>query len=200
MSIEQGEIVIELDHFKNSDVLFYPIQKLLRSRIVPSRTGRRIPEQFFRFEHDAIPGLYIHLNEKKKIGRVTDPLSYPENEGKKLAIDAARRQHAAQRGSSLPKPIAPWKEIVKENLTTDEIRTWKFYMRRLVDGMTDHRDSSENYGQRVSVANLIQGRLPTEAEILQTGRVRRYRYANVPWSKPYIEALPEDGDTLDVPA
>ena len=152
--IKADEIVVIIDHPKNSDVLFSPANVNLRSRILPSRLYGA-PPQYQKFSMSGIPGQRIHLNAKKREGRITDTLADDENKQLLEDLKTFRAQLDPPKYDS-----DPVDEIVKKNLTEEDVATWLFWMVRLVE-----REEAE----------LVQGKLPSIKELKESGKVRRTR-------------------------
>lgn len=182
--IQEGEVVVEVQHTKDTLVSFFPAGMQLRSRWFPKMIGLRAPDAYTDLPIEGIPGQRVHLDEKNRVARITDPLADDENKSRWEHIkrcDANLR--ARGKASVLTEYTQPCAEKRFERLTDADIITWKFWMRQLVDGK---RDFSANYKDPTnpievkSHGEMLQGTLPTQVEMLKTGKVRApsYRQGN----------------------
>ncbi len=182
-----GEIVIEIDHPRNSDVSFFPAHdETLRSRMIPTRTGETPPAPYAAaFAINGIPGQRVHLHVKKRVGRVTDPLGDKENDGMCERIKEAddkmplRNKHKLFPGAD---KIVPRQTKLYENLSEEDVDTWLFWMEQLVEGYKDWTDAYKAKPRDLSLlkisphARLVQGKLPSCKELLRTKRIKRPTY------------------------
>lgn len=162
-----GEIVIAIDHPKNSNVFFFPVNDLVRSHFYPSRSGAGAPEVLTKYMIQGIPGQRIHIDVKAKRARITDALGDKANERflKTLKDECSRSAKPMHCGD-------PVKDAVYENLTPEDIQTWLYWMRRMVDG--GWRDPETRDVQ--PTAKLVQGALPDLDTVVATGKARRPKY------------------------
>lgn len=164
MPINNGEVVVEINHFKNSDVWVHPLRKALRSRFIPMRTGAHYPSwlQAAALRPNGIPGMRIHLDEKRGKIRITDALGDPENEDFYKTLNAA---YEHRMGQPLGEPLRD----EERSLTREDIDTWKYWLAKMVQlGVYDTTTERKR-----PVAELIQGHLEDYRTIQERGRVRR---------------------------
>lgn len=162
----EGEIVVEVDHPKNSDVFFYPATQSVRSRFIPYRSGTGAPGQLNKYQARGIPGQRIHIHVGSKVGRITDALAEDESFYEELKRDM----------DTGPKPIrvgVPNRTVVFTGLTDEDVQTWLFWMKRLC---TDSYKTAETRQDLGVAGKEIQGKLPTLEEIIGTGKARRPRF------------------------
>lgn len=187
----KDEIVIEVDHPKSADVDFFPANCSVRSKIYPSRLGSSPPPEYTQFHATGIPGQRIHLDPKARIGRIVDGLGDKENESIIDRLKAARTQLKA-RGRHVDDMSKPVREKRYENLSDEDIRTWMFWMRKLVDGKPNRRGENTNEpqleGKVESWANQLQGKLPTLEDIVKEGPVRRPVHTDYGRRHPHVES------------
>lgn len=160
---EPGEIVVEIDHPKNSNVEFHPTSMSLRSRILPSRFGNAIKPWMLKYEQKGIPGQRIHLDVEKRCGRIVDGLSDDP-----ALMDQINRDIQTSEIRTAAYAIA--KEDRRENLSDIDVQTWLFWMRRLVD---KHYRTAEDRKDLGAIARCIHGTLPKLDDIVATGKVLR---------------------------
>lgn len=155
-----NEIVIAIDHPKNSDVYFFPINDSVRSKILPSRS-RGTPKPWMQpLMLSGIPGQRIHLDVKASRGRITDELGDPKNEQVAELLQSHREG-------------APNKDIEFADLSPEDVQTWLYWMRRLVNDQYQDAETGKLTG---TTAKLIQGTLPELEDIVATGLARRPNY------------------------
>lgn len=131
--IRQGEVVIEIDHPRNSNVLFFPAQSLLpadnatiRSKIVNGRSGPGAPRPFVTIL--SIPGQRIHVDPKSGKARITDALADKENERILTQV-----KDAAAKSENIRKAVSGAQKEYSTTLDTVGVNNWLFWMARLVD-------------------------------------------------------------------
>lgn len=195
MGVKQGELVIEINHPKNADQYFRPIKKSLRSRFLTPRSGPGAKAPLNAFATTPIPGQRIHLDWKKRVGRITDPLSEPES---KDLLEQMNRVWSQIGQSGRCGPLA---DEEFKNLTEEAAYSWLYYMRDLVEG---HRNSAklyENAAREDEVkftpfAEVIAGEWPagltTLLAIRQTGKVLTYNMRSSPPGARTLPVLTKD--------
>lgn len=120
-----GEVVIEIADDRNRSVLWPCTKRLLRGRwlranllgITMHRDIQTMPD---------IPGMRVSLNCATKTAKTTDPLNEP------------RQKELCERLKTVLSelfriPSGPEKDSEKTNLSPSEVKTWLYWMRRLVD-------------------------------------------------------------------
>lgn len=127
-SVDDCEIVIEVDHPTNSNVWFYPHgRRVLRSRFLLSRAnpGGKVPSSHLACSE--IPGTLIGLNVKERFGVVHDPITDTEHETVREAIKRAKKSTSGQR--------VGFTEVHAEHPDLEELQLnrWLYWMRRLLD-------------------------------------------------------------------
>lgn len=139
-----NEIIIEIDAPHNANVVFHPIQSVLRGRWldtrIPSGHGSRNTQ--IRDIKD-VPGMRIALDVQAKKARVFDPLG--EQQYRQLCLDIRTKwQTSAGVQPLIAAPVEPIPE--KEfNLTQEQVATWWHWMKRLC-AQGDARHVSGTWG------------------------------------------------------
>lgn len=169
--ILQGEVVIEIDHPKNSDVYFHPTGTSARSVVQPFRSGAGVPPTFTQIAR--IPGQRIHVDAKGLRGRITDALADPKNARIMESVKAAGR------GMRSPCMLGDQPDDEVFNLSNIEtVHNWLYWMARLVEA-----------GHAVKV----QGELKASEEYVKGGDIkipsvdlnaRRLEHGDSPYMKP----------------
>jgi hypothetical protein len=132
-----GEILVEIADERNSNVM-WPITKvLLRGRWARVNTLGQTMAQVMQPLPD-IPGLHVGVDCARKLSKILDPLNEPRNAELVKKIQAVLKEAFRQ-------VYGPEKDVVQEGLSDGEIKSWLYWMRRLVDN-----------GQAV----VIKGELP----------------------------------------
>ena len=121
-------IVIEIADECNRSVLFHPNQMKLRGRWDSQRVSYKRPHPALAKLPPIIPGIQIRVDIQKKLTGIFDPLSLPENAHIINAIKDAR-----QEVSGISPGHDPWPAINRKDCADTEIKTWLYWMRRLVD-------------------------------------------------------------------
>jgi hypothetical protein len=140
---ELGEIAIEIDNDNCNNTRFAPLSMEVRGRWsnarIASHGGGNWSEDENRLMNQMpeIPGQRIILDCRTGKGRIVDPLSLPANAG--LLADAKRIV-----SNVLHQNMEPVKEVPYDNMTATEIKTWLYWMHRMVDG---------------KIAKLVSGKL-----------------------------------------
>ncbi len=133
---EGHEITIELAVFReenglkiaNQNVMFHPAKKTLRGRW----ETRNLPPGTTALNHDGalltleeIPGMHIALNPVTGAARIYDPLGLPQN----AKLWEQCKGVARSCFGNNYKPA----ETIKQQLGKDQVATWYYWMKRLVD-------------------------------------------------------------------
>jgi hypothetical protein len=93
-----------------------------------------------------VPGICIELSSQRRIARLYDPLALPEN---KELMEMVQRAILNGRGDKQ----GPMREINFDNMDENEIKTWAYGLRRLVDGRQ---------------CRVLRGKVPTIDELRRT--------------------------------
>jgi hypothetical protein len=91
-----------------------------------------------------LPGMRVGLDARAGRGRVFDPLNLPEFK------ETLEKAQAALESGPWRKKYGPEKDVEYPSLRPSEVKSWLYWMRRLVDGKS---------------AKVLSGRLPTMEEI-----------------------------------
>lgn len=166
-----GTVRVDIDDARNCDVLFFPTETKLRSRIMPFRSGARPDSRLAQIQ--SIPGMQIEIDCEKRVGRIVDLLGKEENrrilENIKSALLTPGRENFSPQVVSGPEQD---REYV---LGPDEIVNWLFWMVRIVES---------------GRGTVSSGRLPEKAEIVATERVRNVNLGGAPvaaYIKPIVD-------------
>lgn len=132
--IRNGEVVIEIDHPANSNVMFFPAMTVmkageegLRSRLVSGRSGPGGPRPFATIL--SIPGQRIHVDVKAGVGRITDALGDKENAQLLDKVKKAAKDTQTVRNWNVSGPIPS----VEVKLSPVDVHNWLFWMARIRD-------------------------------------------------------------------
>lgn len=188
-----GEIVIEINHPKNSPVMFDPAGQPVRSRFLTPRSGAAPKPCLQAFAIRPIPGQRIHLHIKNRLGRITDPLGDPEN---KPIIEAVNR---AMRELGEPQSC-PHDDIEFKALTEEKLLSWMYYMHLLLEGIRVNTPSLVDAGETAfdvhPVAELIQGTFPEEYDsslkLRQTGKILSFSPRRIAGQTMYIDKVVDE--------
>lgn len=111
----------------NTNQLFFPLERVVRSRIVFARFGRKYRLDDATQMLDHVPGERLHIDLDRRIGRCTDGLLDPENESINQQCRAAARE------MQMPFFLG-YGKAEEIQLTTDTAYwNWIFWMRRIID-------------------------------------------------------------------
>lgn len=121
-------IVIEIADGCNRSVLFHPNQMKLRGRWDSQNVSYKRPHAALAKLPPIIPGIQVRVDIQKKLTSIADPLSLPEN-----AYIIAAIKDARQEVSGISPGSEPWPTINRKDCADSEIKTWLYWMRRLVD-------------------------------------------------------------------
>jgi len=127
-----AETIIEIAGPNNESVVFDPVGQRLRGRWSHVATaGHTIHESLAALQRAApeIPGIYIALDPQARTARVFDPLKETE-EGQRIwsLIQPVLTTYEAFLNNG-----RPWDTQVYENLTPDQVKTWAFEIRNVLD-------------------------------------------------------------------
>ena len=150
------EIVIAVDKPRNGNVYFYPTNCAIEGTFKPWRTpGAKFKPPILALGE--IPGERVHLDVKGKTGRISHALRDPDN---------AKTLEKVRRAARTCQPPVICGEAPKEdrwfrNLTEEQVNTWLYWMRRLVDE---------------GKATILQGQLPGLDELKTRKDILRPSY------------------------
>jgi hypothetical protein len=199
-AIRAGEIVIEIDHPRNGDVMFDPIALALRSRFITHRSGPRAQAPLNQFNTAPIPGQRIHLDLKRGIGRITDPLADPEN------AELLKTINDVNVSLQPPRPLACAQPELEFRLQTKngsgDRETWMYFMRRLLEPnlMNTAEGAKPNTAalpqKMAPMARMVQdnfpSQYPTTLELRQTGLVKTCNPMRLPGESAFIPILSDE--------
>jgi hypothetical protein len=160
---EQNEIVVEIDHPKNSDVLFHPTNTLIRSRLFPFRSNGRPLPWMQKYNAKGVPGQRIHLDVEACRGRIVDGLGDDKEFLKAFQADCMSGEYRILEHK-------PHDTLTFEGLTPVDVSTWMYWMKRLVE--KEYKDAVDRKSMG-KIAKLLNGRLPSLDEIIARGNVLR---------------------------
>ena len=149
-NLRSNEIVIAIDHRKNGAVFFFPIHRALQSAFRPHRTTGQPKAAINQFS--VVYGERVHLDVKNKTGRITHQMADPENKGllERIRSAVVEIPILAQMGD-------PHEDEIHRNLSDEQVRTWLYWMSRLV-----HQERH---------ATVVQGDVPKPNDVLKNGPV-----------------------------
>lgn len=166
---EKGEIVIEVDIRRtiqddklgpmtvgNGDLYFYPLDDVVRSRIIPQRSvgggTKRVWDSI-----PSIPGQRIHVNPRTMKAKITDALNDDEN---RLILEQVKRaeKDSSSGARALGGGVSGGQKDRTITLNTaGDLHNWLYWMARAVNE---------------SKATLLNGELPEEQTLLEGGDIR----------------------------
>lgn len=177
---------IEIAGKQNEQAKFSPTGDKLRGRWTASNVAHRDKGEAMKAMSriEAIPGQYVELDTNKKQGRIFDPLSETP-EGKRIwkeVEDVLRRFQSVFGGRKrLETP-----KVVSE-LSADQVKTWAFHMRTLIDtGMARYVAGSDELPDVQTIRHKWPGRRMTDP-LATSGRFEAGK-----WS----DEVPEKGREL----
>lgn len=145
-----GEVIIEVGDKRNNQKMFSPTRTILRGSWAKANlvSDERV-EQVETIPD--IPGIRILISPVRRTALIFDPMSLPENTQLNRDVqEAIKKNFGTQCG--------PMEKIAYEDMSDTAIKTWLYYMRRMVDG-------SKTNGVQWTDAKIVAGSLPTMAEI-----------------------------------
>jgi len=164
-----SEIVIEVGTDRNSNVLFTPLDTVLRGRWVRSNTRLSFSPDSGYNQLPDVPGIYVALDIKSGTLRGVDPLSLDENKDLMAKVAAAALHDQG--------PVGPWTEIKKRGLSPTKIKSALWRMHELVEG---------------NKARVVRGEMPKPQDILAMDGELELRTGPI----RIVDADPETGKTL----
>lgn len=160
-----GEIAIEIASRRNSQTTFGPTMSKLRGRFSIYNLPRgSTSANTDLMQMPEIPGQQVWINPATRTGRIVDPLNREEHKNK---IEEMNRVISTFKGEEPRKAVD---DRSFPNLTDDQIRTWLYWMRRLVDEKK---------------AVVAAGNLPQLTEI--RGKVQKDFWDSSAYAQPYAE-------------
>ena len=139
-----SEIVIECHMGNNGSPVFNPLERSLRGHW----SNTKIPGQEMRpalRNMPDVPGINIAIDPELRTCRVFDPLETDKSTWERIdSIITANQQHFDGR-------MKPWDEVKQENIDDDTLKTWLWWMARLVESKK---------------ARAVLGELPSKEDIL----------------------------------
>ncbi len=130
-----GEIVIEVGDNHNRNPVFAPTQTFLRGRFLKSNLHHSVFNEYVENLPD-LPGHRILIDPRRRYGLIFDPLS--RDEFRAQLQDAQKRLRGQSVSTAGPVNVTygPDQDYKFERMKDSEIKTWIFYMRRLVDAQS----------------------------------------------------------------
>jgi hypothetical protein len=128
------QFVIEIAGPKNENVIFSPTRTKVRGRWDNAKTMHRDRGEAMKklaMAAPSIPGKCILLDTDKMVGEIFDPLKDTrEGQVALQAIKQVFKEYSTEFGTATPEGH-PRETYPK--LTPDDVKTWAFYMRNLLD-------------------------------------------------------------------
>ena len=121
-------VKIEISDKCNRNVMFHPLQQKLRGRWDAQNVSYKRAHQALAQLPTVIPGIQVIIDTNRKTRGYMDPLSNSEHAETVEKIKMAREQV-----SGISPGHNPWPAVKFENSTHNELKTWMYWMRRLVD-------------------------------------------------------------------
>jgi hypothetical protein len=127
------EITIEVCGPNNERAKFIPTSEMLRGRWRALAIARFDTHSFLKqlmSRVSEIPGICLAIDVEKAIGRRFDPLKETA-EGRKIwkDVESILKEFESNIGA-----MRPWPEARYERMGPDQIKSWLYYMRRMIDG------------------------------------------------------------------
>lgn len=196
MAYPKDELVIEIDHPRNSPVYFHPANRELRSKFITSRGGGRPQAPLMVFTGDnAIPGQRVILNLKGRYAKIIDPLCDAEN---KPILELINR---VNKNLNPPQGQNKGEDPIEHRHLTDHVSlSWLYYMMNLLEGsrvnLPDPREDGGLLYEKRPFAFLVAGRIPEEypnmLELRQTGKILTFNPQKFRGESPFLEKLPDE--------
>jgi len=121
-------VTVEIADECNRSVMFHPLQQKLRGRWDSQNVSYKRAHQALARLPNVIPGIQIIVDTNRKTRGYFDPLSKPEHAG---TIDLLKQ--AKEEISGITPGCNPWPAVKFDNSSDSDIKTWLYWMRRLVD-------------------------------------------------------------------
>lgn len=145
-----SEVVIECCTPKNQDVMFQPTSETYRG----NWSNAKIPGTEMRpaiRQMPEIPGIHIAVDKENRTCRTYDPLDKDKDVWERINGILEENPHQFSK-------MKPWPEVLHEDCDDNQVKTWLWWMRRLVDS---------------GKARVRTGELPTGDEILSMPGIAR---------------------------
>lgn len=140
------KVIVEIATKLNASVRFGPATSILRGRWTSSNAAHLSPSPSGPMREiariDRIPGIWIVIDMNKRMASVVDPLAETE-EGQEIYRQLRSIQNRFKGRIDQGGPLA---RTDYQDLSNDELKTWLYWTRRLVDN---------------NMAVIIEGDLPT---------------------------------------
>jgi hypothetical protein len=171
-----GNVTIELGDNRNREMVFGPTKEIYRGRFLQANLFHdEVSTDGFANTPD-VPGIWLSVDGMKRTLSVIDPLTLPQ---------FANHWRMIKDFFKLVMHLPPEHEVslqeakVIENARDTQIKSWLWWMRRLVDGTPAKMDK---YNRRIleggPQANVISGTLPTRNEIIALPGKRACEFFN----------------------
>lgn len=121
-------IIIEIADERNRSLLFQPLQDKLRGRWDSQNVAYKRPHPALAKLPRIIPGIQVIVDINKKTVGIVDPLEKSENADLIKALESAKRELPGLMSGTSPKPAVKYTDVGES-----VIKTWLYWMRRLVD-------------------------------------------------------------------
>lgn len=171
-----AKFCVEIANKHNRNHTFHPTQETLRGRWVRHNIQARTPHESIMAMPEVIPGimLEVEIDGEKRVLRRIDPLSEPEHAETWKKIEAVQKRFgdflsAGGKGQ-------PWPPVVVEKASHDQLKTWLYWMRRLVDSGAAEIVASRTTRQFPTIEEITE-KMPGLTQIGQfNDQVRRPLY------------------------
>lgn len=150
-----GEITIEIGDDRNRRFLWAPTKQELRGRW--SRVNLKPDEATDELSRlPDIPGVHVTVDTRAMVLKITDPLNEPRNAELSRQLSALLKELFRSNNG-------PEKDKVYNKATPTQVKTWLYWMRRMVDGAPEEFVK----GRRVAgpYAKVVVGKLPELEDI-----------------------------------
>jgi hypothetical protein len=188
---ERVKCVIEVGDDRNRNFIFGPTQDYLRGRWLKANLHGpdEIPQEIELLGD--VPGMCIELDPRTRKGRIFDALRLPKNAMVLEKVASAHESNWNQKNMGPEKDREFDFRLGRDPDT--EIKTWAYYMRRMLDGTVYDRDRKGNVIGGGPQARIVEGSLPTLEEIDEwPGKIRTNLFDPSPIKKKFREAPLEE--------
>lgn len=187
-----GHVIIEVGDERNRSFQWAPTKDYLRgawlrTNLTPDEGGSKriagMPD---------IPGMRIEVNGPQRVLRLFDPLALPEHA---TILEEVQRLCKHWWNDN----VAPFPEKVYREAGKTQIKTWLYWMHRLVSG-TPYDEENPNRRPRRGgpQARLIQGTMPSLMDLLRLpGRIRIGNFDSVGPAIKFLEDAPKMDERND---
>lgn len=143
--------IIEVGDDRNRQIQFPPSKQILRGKWTIQGMGHAEGAQRGFGRMPPIPGMRVELDPKNKRARVFDPLGLSDMANVLAEANAVVK-------AAFSHEMRPQDESVFPSMSQDQLASWAYWMRRLVDD---------------GKATMVEGVLPSQADCHKIGKVRR---------------------------